>query len=970
MIKKALLVMCLMIAPKLAVASIFGDALEFICGSETVSETWNNNGGHNYDVYERCPPYNKFGNRGGCLKQYTPPGLGTLFYLQYCAEEAPSSSYFNPKIQVRMQSCNPLACWALSSELSWSGECVLWPTPLGFPLQRLCARMAAPADNTATPATPADDGYKYFQHLNFEGATVDDPRIPGTDGQSAFIVSSKTCAYWDPWAFDLFPIMPLEAIPFFDLFDYNPIKQPFHKSSGVYPLVQVMIGFLEAGMNSSQMILQIMVYIEEATMGPIGMLVNLLGSKTGLTKIIIDFVSNCIKIVGEDVFVKILKEFGQLNHVVYESLGCVPVPMGPFPPPYPPHFTAAPPTPTIEAVCATTADYTINVTSTKVGYVQPVAVVASAPPIPPTGATIPTNNGATDAHGNTTYAFSVQNSDGSTTTTTSTSPSLIASNSSNGCATSAYSNNAINNLVRVGIDQVLPRCDLATLSNSATSPVVTSTTTVAANSCVNLNGVLSARATSGATGIPVCGSAPCVEVTTPAVCAPTTCGSASSATTCAGPPAASASCPTTNCGYRVIYATQYVAGATPLSNPYYDPTLPDCNGATYPCQVVWGVNAGPYVDLTLQFPAIETTDNSSTLISNNPAVTSNPTFCFNGQGYTFMAAISRNSAAPLAADNLSYYNPGATASNAPSSYIPIAASSFGILSQNPTAICVYMPTDPSVALVATEAGLTPSAWTLDSCVQRATAPSPTVLACGSPNTPSCSTSNFAPQMVVELAVGLYSTQGILAADAFAASSSGTPPTSINLAGYEYSATVTDNTFITPDNFPAIQNTAITSGLPPSCVSRSSNFLTSHLSGDFVQFPYTPKPNNGTFFGTVTSSGTSSTYLPAPATAKCPGAVMPFYITNPSGTPVSGGDAVLETGAIYKNGLVYVNNEYLVGGDYMCLTSLTQNTCATNVNNCVLANLENTAFFDCVTFNANVIGAYPDINYCGSLIDPS
>ena len=270
-----------------------------------------------------CPPWNKSGGRDDntCLVKGSFPNAWIAYYENICGEETPESSYFEPKIRVRGQQCNAVACWTTSTTLSWDGECVPLASGYGFPLHRMCARIAVPAEPVKEPSdpgyvegkeySPADPGYTKGEHLNFEGATKADTLIETSDGEFIIIESPKLCLYYDP------------SILLLDLMDYNPTKQIYHKTEDVHPIVKVIIFLIDAASDSvSSPFDLISALISSGTDGAIdsSALLSALGE-------VIDF-------IGE-AFISILKEVGQINRLVDSQVyGCVNLPLGPFPPPF------------------------------------------------------------------------------------------------------------------------------------------------------------------------------------------------------------------------------------------------------------------------------------------------------------------------------------------------------------------------------------------------------------------------------------------------------------------------------------------------------------------------------------------------------------------------------------------------------------------------------------------------------------
>jgi hypothetical protein len=632
---RCIISICLLF-PNLSQANIWGSVGACItdpcgCGCSNVHETWNGIS-KSYKYYCNCPPYNKPTGRAGCLKKFSLPGESSVNYLSFCAEDPGGNSYFNPKVRVRMQACNVGACWTKAMNLNYDGQCTQWASPYGIPLLRLCARIAVPASSSAN--SQSDDGYTSHEHLNSEGATVDDKKVqttvydPVTETNiisSVFIDRPKLCVYEDPWMLD-------NAL---DLMDINPLYQPFHSGSGLSPIAEIMISIANMQMSLSQLMPQIMEQI-------------------GLPESLTNFLMKVINFVGQDIVVATIKTFGQLNRDVRSHLGCLEIPLGPFPPPYcsimKPVSTAV----TIDPICATvTAD---------------------------TGLC----SGSSDC--------------------------TILSDAINKCMSSSIdgvTNNAINNMVRIGFDNFIPIC-------------LPNTKGITPSTCVDILGVSTASAAHAFKDIlPVCGSSPCVSTTLPV--------------------------PSGNNGFRILYAIQYGATIFP-PNTYYSTGTPDCPSAQglssgEPCQSVWGINAGPFRDVTLSFPATEYTSNNNTLISGSVSFSD-----LTGVSRSFKTSITR------------VQNPTDS-----------GAVGLGITDQDQANICIYETTNsPAV---------------LNGCTPRATAPMPQVT--------TGTGDNFNPTLNVTLTVGGNSTTGSVTVPAVDLHYTSVP-TELNLAGFVYNSFVTDN----------------------------------------------------------------------------------------------------------------------------------------------------------------------------------
>ena len=135
-IKKIILIILLITITPIKANAGFWDAVgncftDFCnCGDENKSreEYWNGIG-NLYRTVDRnrvCAPWDKHVGRENntCLIKKDYPGVGIGYYENLCGEQTPESKYMNPKIRVRGQQCNFLACWTTDNTLSWDGECI------------------------------------------------------------------------------------------------------------------------------------------------------------------------------------------------------------------------------------------------------------------------------------------------------------------------------------------------------------------------------------------------------------------------------------------------------------------------------------------------------------------------------------------------------------------------------------------------------------------------------------------------------------------------------------------------------------------------------------------------------------------------------------------------------------------------------------------------------------------------------
>jgi len=300
------------------------------CGQSDKTETWNSGNANEvtktFKAGSNCPPWNKSDGRStdNCLLQFDHPSIFIGFLLNRCAQATPDSSYFTPKILIRIQSCNAFACWTQSSTLNWNGQCVLWPTGYGLPLTRVCARIAVPSmppppGIDASPS-PADPGYTPGVHLNNVGYTESDDTLVGVDGQIITTSSPKLCAYSDPGLVNLISDSGINT----DAMDWNPNSQPLHQTTKLSPIAQV-LEFLVSTVGGAN-------------------LPNLLGKLLGMISqdsVIIQVLQTVFNAIGSifnlfpTLIIEVIKVFGALNSAVDSySFGCVNLPLGPFPPPF------------------------------------------------------------------------------------------------------------------------------------------------------------------------------------------------------------------------------------------------------------------------------------------------------------------------------------------------------------------------------------------------------------------------------------------------------------------------------------------------------------------------------------------------------------------------------------------------------------------------------------------------------------
>ena len=316
------------------------------CGRSDVEEIWNDKPYRTIKPGTNCPPWNKFDGRGtdNCLIQFAPPSVFSQFYLNHCAESTKESTYFEPKIRIRTQSCNAFACWHQSTPLKWDGECVIWPGAYALPLLRICARVALPAvppdpQGLNKSGTPADPGYTVGRHLNNVGFIEKDERFFDDEGKEIQFDRPKLCAYSDPGLVNLVSATGVHIDPF----DWNPVSQPLHKTTALHPIIRALI-FLTDQSSS----LTVPALLEK--------LLDMIGAEDipGL-----DVLLSIVKAIGKvyelfySLITEVLKRVGSLNGSVDDYLfGCVELPFGPFPPPYCPAIAPFTPIPSLNLVCS------------------------------------------------------------------------------------------------------------------------------------------------------------------------------------------------------------------------------------------------------------------------------------------------------------------------------------------------------------------------------------------------------------------------------------------------------------------------------------------------------------------------------------------------------------------------------------------------------------------------------------------
>ena len=266
----------------------------------------------------------------------------------YMVSKDAETFYFNPNIKVYLQGRSP-EVYFYTGETLGLGECTILPT--GFAISamaRFCARIAVPPTKGLAKKgisfgglvfdpPVGDPGYTSKKHIDDEGVTRADPKMYDDAGVEIDIDPVKICAYEDP---DLITSGTnlIGSILGADLFDFNPISQPMHSNSGAHPLIKFMVATLQAGIEITKVMLKLPPIIQGLNMATGEMLF-----KT------VDFL---FALVGKFA-AQILQVLGQMNRVVTtESLGCVSIPLGPFPCRYCPRIEGFSPTLEVQKICA------------------------------------------------------------------------------------------------------------------------------------------------------------------------------------------------------------------------------------------------------------------------------------------------------------------------------------------------------------------------------------------------------------------------------------------------------------------------------------------------------------------------------------------------------------------------------------------------------------------------------------------
>ena len=271
---------------------------------------------------------------GNCIDANQYPSIPLVFFSDGCGEESPDSTFFEPKIRVRIHNCNLISCIDEEHSLKWDGQCVTTVGPYLLPLIRMCARVAIPADIITNK--PADPGYTEGKHLDEEGNTVDDELIPTSDGGTFSIVVPKLCLYKDPSFLEI-GLDTGDGNGGIDLLDTNPIKQPFHRTVGMHPVVEAIVFFIDNAATFTDSSINMITSLFSMLGDGGGSNADSGGGNASAFAVLADalsFVGDIITLLGS-LITDALKEIGQINRVVDEKIyGCVNIPLGPYPPPF------------------------------------------------------------------------------------------------------------------------------------------------------------------------------------------------------------------------------------------------------------------------------------------------------------------------------------------------------------------------------------------------------------------------------------------------------------------------------------------------------------------------------------------------------------------------------------------------------------------------------------------------------------
>ncbi len=873
-------------------SNFWSDLAGAVCGYKEILEIWDGKG--TIKKLNNCMPLFKTEGRNGCLKQFDLPVDG--YYMNYCAQESPSSSYFNPKIQIKLQKCNLIKCVAQTVDLAYNGECDVFIGPYILPTYRFCARLASPpqektakekkadeekkasdekkssakkttkekkatakkSEEQKTYSRDADHGYpgytddyanndykkfkkEHFKYksLNFEGAWKNDPEhlkqykkdeLTGNDiATGEYYEVPKICAYEDPWMLGTG----------LDIFDYKPLKQPAHKKSGKMNGFIAFLTLLLKGVSSvgtgidEALIVDWWAPSQETVEENHGLTVASIGDV--LAKFLIFLIE-----LPSNIFIETFIFIGDINRVVLSSLGCVNMPQGPMPPPYP-----------------------------KISSSDSIAFQLVVQQI------CPKIHNMKDGQPEKKLASTI----------------LQRMMETTGCVASELDNNFLHNSVRVGINKVIPTCDvLKSINPKLYDQLRKDNKLNTTDQCVYIKNlpleVIKLFHLTQYDLIKKCSSTDKSN----AACLITNSNLNKLCTTYGG-------CEK----IRVVYGEKLdhdrVATSpnpnlnTALNNPelleekqeYSRRICSNENEKTRKnCQTIWGVNIGPFKDIAVEFPKTSW-DLLSSYINQYSSAEEKINIGLNNQ-YTFKATIN--------------LDPNSLIETKP--YEDRDEKSSSKTTVNSDKICVMAKDDKG------------DYYAL-SCLPRPSPLSyPTVSKCDAAIKDgfNCTSTHFTPAMYVKFEYNngenTYTLAKVIEANTL------TPENAkeiidpnFKLAGYDYSSYVTDNKDLKM----------------PFSGPHSFNMGTS-LYGNYI------------------------------------GNANPLKQDSKENDP------------IYIDGLEYFNGRYIRGGEKICLTSPTKDSCPIDKDQCVLVQYQNGEDIPCANFKKDLIGVYlcPDSDLTGYTLE--
>jgi hypothetical protein len=336
---------------KLLIISLSMNNIGNISYGEEIIEVWD---GKEYK--RQAPkwyqlPKDKHKDRGShqCLAQWDYPGVLSQLV---CGEESPESTFLQPAMRVRVQSCGLIWCSATSYTLKDDGACVTFPSVF-VGKNRVCARVANPAYTDSEGKNhAATTGYTEGKHLNYEGAKKADEGWKTADGTIKKTQRPKLCLYEDPG---------LVTLNLLDPFDNSKTYQPFHAgTTEIHPFIKILIWLVEQSEALGQALAGLIETLIDMIFGGSN---NSSKAQTGgeTEKHKFEWISKLFKNFF-NAAVKALKWVGTLNRVATAKNECVELPLGPMPPPFCSALSFYP-TPSVTKICPNSYGETKNATS-------------------------------------------------------------------------------------------------------------------------------------------------------------------------------------------------------------------------------------------------------------------------------------------------------------------------------------------------------------------------------------------------------------------------------------------------------------------------------------------------------------------------------------------------------------------------------------------------------------------------------